>query len=277
MGIRPGSRSPLLQLHRISWKLLRLTTSINRGLWVGSWLGLLSRRHLHELDAEYYTGSGSYPSAEHNQAGLFGWEKEVINEFFGGCRQVAILGAGAGRELFPLLERGCAVHAFECHAGLREAGNALLTERGLEPRIEAMDRDLCPPLQRPVDGVIVGWGMYTLVQGREQRIRLLSDLRKATRAGGPLLLSFYVRAGDRRPYKIGASLGTLLRRLTGRARVEYGDFLSPGYCHFFNREELEAELREGGWTPTFFSQRTYPHAVALAGESNRDHPDHASE
>jgi len=239
---------------------------IARGLWSGLWLGLLTREHLHQVDQHSYTASRSYLGTDHNLSGLFSWEAEAIDHYFKDCGRVVLLGAGAGREVAPLLDRGFEVDAFECHDGLRETGNDLLAHH--EPRcfIQAMERDRCPDLDGNYDGVIVGWGMYTLIQGRERRIQLLRDLRASVKPGNPMLLSFYVLGGPQRRYRIAARLGNIIRTVLGRERLDFGDDLSPGYGHFFTRKTIEEELKEAGWHLEFLDRRTYPHAVAIAEE-----------
>ncbi len=237
---------------------------ILRGLWSGLWLGLFGRDHLHAMDAAYYGSSATYPHRDHNLGGLFSWEAEALDRFFGERGRVVLLGAGAGREVMPLIERGFEVDAFECHEGLREAGNLLLAEQGFSASIMPMERDRCPALEGPYDGVIVGWGMLTLVQGRETRIRLLRDLRSVVSPEAPLLLSFFIMPNGHRSYRLAWRVAAILRRVMGRERPDFGDYLSPRYAHFFTQESMEAEMREAGWRPVFFDRRTYPHAVGLA-------------
>lgn len=264
MSDSPPRRSFLLVCHRFSWKLIEALDGFVRGLWAGVWLGLLKREHFHGLDQRYYGISKSYPGAQHNLSGLFSWEAQAVDHYFRECRRVVLLGAGAGREVAPLLDRGLEVVAHECHEGLRQAGNDLLEHHEPSCSIQPMERDRCPELDGSHDGVIVGWGMYTLIQGRERRIQLLKDLRASTPGNAPMLLSFYVLGGPRRPYRIAAGLGAALRRILRREDIEYGDYLSPDYAHFFTRENLEEELEASGWRLDFFDRRTYPHAVAIA-------------
>jgi len=264
MAPAPSPRSVLLSMHRFSWRCLEVFEEILRGLWAGLWLGVLGRDRLHALDSAYYGTSATYPDRDHNLGGLFSWEAEALDRFFGECRRIVLLGAGGGREVLPLIERGFEVDAFECHEGLREVGNRLLEERGAETRIMPMERDRCPALEGPYDGVIVGWGMMTLVQGRETRVRLLRDLRSVVSPEAPLLLSFFIMPNGHRAYRLAWRVAAILRWVMGRERPDFGDYLSPRYAHFFTQESMEAEMREAGWRPAFFDCRTYPHAVALA-------------
>ncbi len=264
MDDSPSRRSVLLGLHSLSWRLLEALDSAARGLWAGLWLGLLSREHLHRIDQLSYGASKSYQDADHNLSGLFGWETEAVDHYFQGRRRLLLLGAGAGREVIPLLDRGFDVDAFECHEGLRQAGNDLLARQGPRCSIQTMERDRCPKLEDRYDGVVIGWGMLTLVQGRQTRSQILRDLRSAVPTGAPMLMSFYVLGGPQRRYRIAVRLGNVIRRVLGRERLEFGDDLSPGFAHFFTQETIEEELREAGWHLEFFDRRTYPHAVALA-------------
>ena len=260
----PTGRSIPLSVHHFSWRFLEALDGIARGLWAGLWLGLLSREQLHKIDQLSYGASKSYPGSEYNLSGLYGWEAQAVDRYFRGCRRLVVLGAGAGREVAPLLDRGFEIKAFECHQGLREAGNRLLADQGPQFSIQSMKRDRCPELKGAFDGVIIGWGMVTLVQGRPTRLRLLRDLRSAVPTDAPMLMSFYVLGGPQRRYRIAARIGNAIRAVLGRDRLDFGDFLSPGFAHFFTREAIEEELREAGWRLEFFDRRTYPHAVAIA-------------
>ncbi len=268
MSDSPPRRSVLLSLHRLGWRLLDAVDGIARGLWAGLWLGFLTREHLHLIDQLSYGASKSYQGTDHNFSGLFGWEAEAIGHYFQGRRRLLLLGAGAGREVAPLLDRGFDVDAFECHEGLRKAGNAMLACHEPSGSIQAMERDRCPSLEGRYDGIIIGWGMLTLVQGRPTRLKLLRDLRSAVSDGTPVLMSFYVLGGPQRRYRIAARIGNAIRAVLGRDRLDFGDFLSPGFAHFFTHEAIEEELREAGWRLEFFDRRTYPHAVALAEDEN---------
>ena len=261
-------RSILLSIHSLSWRFLEGLHGVARGLWSGLWLGLLSREHLHRIDQLSYGSSKSYTGADHNLSGLFGWETEAIDHYFQGLRRLLLLGAGAGREVTPLLDRGFDIDAFECHEGLRQAGNDLLARQGPRCSIQTMERDRCPKLEDRYDGVIIGWGMLTLVQGRQTRSQMLRDLRSAVPAGAPMLMSFYVLGGPHRRYRMAGRYEAASRSILGRDRLEFGDDLSPGFAHFFTRETIEEELREAGWRLELFDCRTYPHAVALADEDS---------
>ena len=269
MAQSPFGRSFLLSLHSFSWRILEVMEGIARGLWAGFWLGLLTRHLIHHIDHLSYGASKSYPGADHNLSGLFGWETAAVDHYFRGCRRLVLLGAGAGREVAPLLDRGFEVDAFECHEGLCEAGNALLANYDPRGSIQTMERDHCPNLKGTYDGAIIGWGMLTLIQGRQTRLQLLRDLRSAVQSGAPMLLSFFILGGPQRRYRIAARFGNVIRRILGRERLDFGDDLCPSFAHFFTRETIEEELRQAGWRLEFFDRRTYPHAVAIAEDQIR--------
>jgi hypothetical protein len=64
--------------------------------------------------------------------------------------------------------------------------------------------------------------------------------------------------------RVTAGIGNALAPLLGRDRVEVGDSLIPNYAHYFTREELQAEMKEGGFELTFCDTRDYGHGVGVA-------------
>jgi hypothetical protein len=64
--------------------------------------------------------------------------------------------------------------------------------------------------------------------------------------------------------RVTAGIGNALAPLLGWDRVEVGDSLIPNYAHYFTREELQAEMKEGGFELTFCDTRDYGHGVGVA-------------
>jgi len=238
--------------------------ALGRACMTGLWLGILSREDLHQIDGEYYDDAIDFASETYIAGGLSRWEELAIDDHFEGAQNVVVLGAGAGRETIALSERGTRVVGFECHPGLREAGNRALEARGWGTVLRPMERDRCPDLDSRYDGIVIGWGTYMLIQGRDHRVRLLSDLRASVPPGTPLLLSFFVRQERERRFQIAAAIARPLRWLLRRDAIELGDFMSPTYTHHFSEQELRSELAAGGWDLVTFSDRDYGHVVATA-------------
>ncbi|HEX6038430.1 MAG TPA: class I SAM-dependent methyltransferase [Longimicrobium sp.] len=218
----------------------------------GVWLGLLRRADLHAVDERYYDRTASYHGDAHNLRGLFDWEKSAL-EAFAGCRRVAVLGAGGGREVLALSRMGFDVTGYECNAALVRAAGEFLPRQGCAARVVHLPRDEVPSDAEPFDGIILGWSAYTLISGRAHRIHLLRRLRPLVRPGGPLLLSFWTRGGDTARFRVSAAVANAVRAVTRGERIERGDALAPNFAHFFVAAEVSAELREAGWTPRRFT------------------------
>jgi hypothetical protein len=231
-----------------------------QAVYDGVWLGLLHREHLYAVDERFYNRNASYHGDAHNLRGLFDWEKAAL-EAFEGCRRVAVLGAGGGREVLALSRLGYAVEGYECNAALVHAAQNFLARQDCPAPIRHLPRDQVPAAGEPYDGIILGWGSYTLMPGRAHRIDLLRRLRPLVRPGGPILLSFYTRGVDTQRFRVSAAVANGIRVLTRGERIERGDALAPNFVHSFTSAEIGSELREAGWVP----QRYTPH-----GSGGRD-------
>lgn len=219
--------------------------------FVGVWLGLSSRRMLYAIDEAHYRRAGRYHTIEHNLRGWFDWEEQPAREWFTDRKCVAVLGAGAGREVIALARMGQRARGFECNPALVDLGNRLLAQETADCSIELLPREQAP--DGSYDAVIIGWSAYMLIPGRELRVALLRQLHAILPDRAPLLLSFFTRAGSERRFRRIARIGSAIRLLMGRSAVEPGDDLVPNYVHWFTREEIEAELRDGGFEPADFA------------------------
>jgi hypothetical protein len=247
-------------------RLFRVATSV----FMGVWLGILKRSHLEAVDDEYYVGTGErfdpidYRNIAYNKSGLAGWEQAAIRQHFPSAGSLVVMGAGGGREVLALRRMSYRVDGWECQPSLVEAANRLLVAEGYEPTVSFVPRDTVARGPERYDGLIIGWGTYTLIEGSARRVTVLRDLRAKVEVGAPLLLSFYPRRpGDRR-YVITAAVGNAIRRLYGRQRLEVGDYLDPNYVHLFHEKEIADELSAGGFEMLAFAAKPYGHAVARA-------------
>jgi hypothetical protein len=238
-------------------------------LFNGFWLGILGRGTLHSIDQAYYDNSQTYDDyryrdEEYNRKGLWKWEKKVIDQYFLSCKKLLLLSVGGGREVLALNKLGYEVDGFECNPHLVEFANELMAKEGLNSMIKISPRDDCPPLAQSYDGIVVGWGSYMLIQGREKRILLLKKLRKVIQAGSPILISFFVRSKSSTYFKLVCFFGNIIRFLFRQDRLEMGDNLAPNYVHHFTQEEIELELQASGFKLALYSTETYGHAVGIA-------------
>lgn len=229
------------------------------------WLGLLRRDDFYYIDESYYSKQKMYSDKKHNLQGLFSWEKKAIEDYFINSPHLLVGAVGGGREVIALHKMGYLVDSFECHQGLVEEANALLKEEGITAKVQLVCRDACLESENSFDGVIFGWGAYSLIQGRQTRTRFLKQIRKQIRANSPALFSFIVRKKTSVHHKIIFFLGNLIRLiLFRRDYLELGDDLCPHFAHFFNEEEIRAEMKSGGFTVKYFETSPYGHLVALA-------------
>jgi SAM-dependent methyltransferase len=212
------------------------------------WLGVLSDDGLRALDEHYYARTDLYRRDDWNERGLFDWEERLVGEHFEGGSKIVVPAAGGGREVLALVEAGFDAVGYEPHPGLAAYGQEFLAIRGHQDRIRQGQRDEFPVLDAgSVDAVLVGWGAYSLIHGRDRRVAFLAGARHALSAGGPLLLSFFERPGSRRELEWTAAAANLIRRLLGRRLLEPGDTLAPNLVHIFSRDQLESELTAAGF------------------------------
>jgi hypothetical protein len=238
----------------------------------GFWLGLLSREHLHLLDETFYDTRRenvdgtlyTYFDEEYNSRGLSEWEDAVVRAYFQPDSRVVVTGAGAGREVLALLDRGFDAVGYEPNGEFVAAGADFLRRRGHGDRLRVSARDVFPPDAGRCDAVVVGWGSYMLIAGRSRRIEFLRQARSRLDEGDPILVSFF--AIGRKPgyFVLTARIGNLIRRLRGAEPVESGDTFVPNYAHYFTRDEIIDELRDGGFELVLYEPRPYAHAVGRA-------------
>lgn len=245
----------------------RLTNALNVGLktcHMGFWLGALNRTALYAIDQREYDRSDLYKFADHNLRGLFEWERLIIDRFFQGCTTLLVTSVGGGREALALGTAGFRVKGVECNPVLVGVANELLTAAGLNPDVDYVPRDQAPDSTTVYDGLIVGWGSYTLIKGRATRVSFLTKLRTTVGKDAPVLLSFFTRPGNSLRFRAVAAIGNVVRLLSRVERVEPGDTLDPNFQHYFSREEIESELAAAGFTLVHFATKDYGHAVAVA-------------
>ncbi len=261
MPPEPGGPSKSVDVYLGASRWLRRGIRAVGGTFNGLWLGVLSDAALDAVDTSYYDGRDSYRDASYNERGLFEWESVAIGAHFGECRRVVVTAAGGGREVLALRERGFDARGFECNAGLVHAGRRLLADHGHEGTIEVCARHEWPT-NEPFDGVVVGWGSYMLIRGRQRRVAFLRGAARSLPKGGPLLVSFFGRDRLGAEFRLITALGNAIRTLAGRELLELGDTLVPNYVHVFTEDAIESELRDGGFELVAYERTPYRHAIA---------------
>lgn len=257
--------NPRTRLYLKLYRNLERGFRLVKGAFEGVALALLDQQALHEVDEEYYDQQLIYLDETYNDGGLFPWETRAVERYFAGRRRLLVTAAGAGREVLALEKLGYEVHGFECHPRLRARGNELMTTHGLTARLHPMERDTAPPPgPEPYDGIIVGWGSYTHMRGRDARISMLRGLRRQAASDAPVLLSFWLNKGQNRYLPWIRQVGRAARWLGGTQGVELGDALNPDFVHRFTEQEIENELSAGGFELIVFDDRDFGHAIGTA-------------
>jgi hypothetical protein len=262
----PASR---LRVRIYLWldRWLRRCVRLLDNLHEGCWLGCLDQQDLIAITIRSFQQSRMYNGSEHNQSGLFPWEREVIDRVFRSRSKILVAASGGGRELIALHRLGFQADGFECTPSLVETSRRLLQDLAITSTVE-----LCPPNEVPpgltmYDGIVVGWGAYIHICGRAHRIAFLQKLRALVPPGSPILVSFWIREKAAPDESRTFRLATGFRFLRGRRAepLEFGDHVSDrGYHHRFVEDELEEELKAGGFRVCHYSQTEYPYAVGVA-------------
>jgi hypothetical protein len=231
-------------------------------------------------DGYYNSNILDYTEARHQKAGLFPFEEAVLARYFPKPPAHLLLpGAGTGREILVLLERGYSVDAFEPVSAMVDFTNETLAGRAVVRR-DTLQAWAEQPSGH-YDGIFTGWGMWTHINRYDDRIAAMRAFRSVCDRG-PLFVSFLRREhvnysfDDARPgldpLHPPASGGVQKIRNVVRERVlrreplERGLVIADGvFKHVATEAELEAEGAETGWRLEHYSHdgTEYGHAVLL--------------
>lgn len=234
----------------------------------GFWLGLLSRQSLHQVARLQYSRWERYQSDTHNLDGFFDWERAVNDKYFSDSQLILIAAAGGGREVIAFAKEGREVTAFDCVHELVEYSRELLQGQGLSAKLIYGAPDEVPSALDVYDGIIVGWGAYIHISGRDTRIRFLQDLRMHLVDGGSILLSFFVRKSESKRMHWERYIANTIRKLTLREQdVELGDVLDGTLDHYFTESEIRAEMSEAGFKVVEYSESPFGYAIGSKSAS----------
>lgn len=262
----------VIRAYRSASRWRRRFLTVTNGCFDGFWLGMADRATLARLDEGFYSNGAdvlegrtfTYADEQYNLGGLQAWEAAAIDAHFPPGTRVLVTGAGGGREVIALLERGFDAVGYEPNADLAAAGAALLRKHGHGERLSACERDAFPAAASSCDALVVGWGSYMLIPGRARRVAFLRAGRQVMPEGAPLLCSFFVRRPGNRYHAIVTRTANVVRRIRRAERAELGDMIGDNYVHSFTRGEIASELSAGGFRLIAFEREPYGHAVAVA-------------
>ena len=222
-----------------------------------------------------------YVTAANQSIGLYPFEARALEAFFPlPPARLLLPGAGAGRELFALRELGYDVDAFDAAPSLVEAACA----RGGPNAVRLCDvstwseETLRAATPQRYDGVFSGWGLWTHLVHRVERLEALAAFRRVCPTG-PVLLSFWRREQvfnveeDAPLQDSDARWMRALRLLRGRlhrdARPEPGTMWRAGmFAHLVSERELVEEAAETGYRVAHYERDAsrFPSAVLVPGK-----------
>lgn len=261
------SQYPLaLRLYKRSSKLLnKLQTGLNAS-FAGFWLGVLDRKTLQLADGIFYDDDQMYQDEAYNRSGLWDWETKIISQYFASSKSILLAGAGGGREIYALSQKGYQVDGFECNALFVNYANRFLKQEGIDSQVVLAPRDTCPSFERLYNGGIIGWGAYTNIQGKQHRIKFLQQIRSHLEPGSPILLSFFPRQKDSNSFKLIAFIGNLIVKIRQNKPIELGDSLLPHriFVHYFIEPEIKYELEQANFKLVLYQDEEYGYAIGIA-------------
>jgi hypothetical protein len=208
----------------------------------GFWLGVMSEKSLEFSDELFYNRSMHYMDDKYNLSGLFEWEKVLINKHFSNLKSILLIAAGGGREALALIKMGYDVDSYECNASLIAYGNALLKKNQIDSVIKYLPRNTVPIDKKKYDGIIIGWGAYSLIQGSKKRHSFLTALQPFLNKTTPLMISFLWVEKKSRKDKMIKDLSDFFRIFSKKDKTELGDRLVPDFIHYFDEEEIKGEI-----------------------------------
>lgn len=237
-----------------------------RAIHQGLWLGLFRTGDIADANTLAYAQWDRYRSEDYNRSGLADWERDAVERYFPTASNVLVASAGGGREVLGLEQLGYRPVGFDPSPELVAHGNQTIGAVGSGSSLVLSAPDEVPSnLKGPFDAVLVGWGSYIHIRGRDTRIAFLGRLRGLVDGGSPLLLSFFLRSPEERSFAAVRGIALFVRALRGsREPIELGDTVEGTFDHHFTWDEIESELTDGGFAVIESSSAPYPHVVCRA-------------
>ncbi|EYF03885.1 hypothetical protein [Chondromyces apiculatus] len=154
----------------------------------------------------HYDSTRSYDAGQAQAIGLYPFEERALSAWFPRPpARLFVPGAGGGRELLALLNRGYSVDALEPAPRLADAARQALAMRGRSGDGSVWRESLEAWSAAPIgvyEGIFTGWGVWSHLLRREDRLAALRAFRSAC-PRGPVLLSFWRREPVFDPEELG--------------------------------------------------------------------------
>ena len=256
----------IAKLSHLTFRFLKKLTDFLDAFSAGFWLGVMSEKSLDYSGELSHNRNKSYTDDKYNQSGLFEWEKPLINKHFSNVKTILLIAAGGGREALALSKMGYEVDAYECNTSLIEFGNAFLQKNNVNVKIKYLPKNSVPGEVKKYDGIIVGWGAYSLMNGSKKRLSFLEGLYPFLHKNTPLMISFlWMRERGRRD-RIIKNVSNFFRIFGKRDKTEPGDRLEPDFIHFFTEEEIKNEIAQSKYRIIDYSTADYGCIIAKIQE-----------
>jgi SAM-dependent methyltransferase len=236
---RPQSGIALLLFHtgRAAERFFRATSYIAAGI---RRIDDIKRDMQQSWDVFYQTHGST-------ETRLLPWEIEYVDGFVMPGAGVLLVGCGSGRDLLPLVERGCRTTGVDpSRSGLAIAARDLEARGMSAPLIQGFFEDV--PVADTFDAVIFSYYCYSTIAMAQRRIAALTKAASLLNPRGHIVVSF--PAPVQRPHPILTRLGQLAGTVSGSDwRIEPGDMLwdnrenrpSLSFTHVFEEGEVERE------------------------------------
>jgi len=244
----------IAKLSLSSFEFMKRVFNLSEAVMSGFWLGIMGEKSIDYADELAYSRTEFYREEKYNQSGLYDWEKKAIQKHFTYVKTILLIAAGGGREVLALSKMGFEVDSFECNTALIESGNKLLQKNNLKNRISFLPRNSVPGEVKKYDGIIIGWGAYSLMPGKKRRLSFLTGLYPFLHEKTPLMISFIGTKTKSRKDKIIKNVSNFFRIFSWKDKTELGDRLAPDFIHYFTEEEIKSELIQSGYKVIEHSQ-----------------------
>ncbi len=250
------------RMSHASFRFLKRLTYFLDALSSGFWLGIMGAKSIAYSDELYYNNTPYYTDEKYNESGFFDWEKPFIEKYFHNAKNILLIAAGGGREVIALSKMGIKADGYECNRGLVEFGSSLLKKHDTGSSIKYLARNKVPDDIKQYDGIIIGWGAYSLIRGHETRIGFLNSLRPFFKPDTFLMVSFIYSNRRSRKDKIIKQVSDFLSFFRKKDKTETGDRLVPYFIHYFSEEEIKSEFARAGLKVIDYSGTGYGCLIA---------------